>query len=81
MAGLVRRIPSWQVFPGCSGTKDPEDTVHNIPIIPSFSTTPVLTDGRGNMGSDDLPLFVGEFHMFCFPRSLFWLIFGAIIVS
>ena len=64
MAGLIWRVPSWEILPGCAGTQDPEYAVQNIARIAvgpaSNASLRRLLDGKQR--PQKRPLFIGEVH-------------------
>jgi hypothetical protein len=63
VAGLIRRVASWEVFTGCSGAKYPEDAVEDISGVSPGSSPTIFSARRfRNERLQQLPLLVGEIH-------------------
>ena len=62
MTGLIGRITTRQVVPGCAGAQNPEDTVqHRSRILPR-SASPIVPAFRTKQRFEQRPLGVGEVH-------------------
>jgi hypothetical protein len=63
VAGLVRWVAFWEVFPGRSCAKYPEDAVQDIARIFGRSSPAIFPARRlGDERLEYLPLLVGEVH-------------------
>ena len=63
MAGLVRRVPVWQILPASSGSKHPEDATENVArIAPRPASAIVAPWESWDQGGQQLPLLVRKVH-------------------
>ena len=63
MTGLVRGIAGGQIFPGCAGAHDPENSVQDIARIPPRSTPAIAPQARlGQQRREHEPLRIRELH-------------------
>ena len=63
VTGLIRRIATRKIFPGSSGSKNPQDAIEHIPRItprPPPAIAPLLRLRQKRL--NELPLFFGEIH-------------------
>jgi hypothetical protein len=69
MTGLIRRITIRQILPGCSRPQNPQHPIQHRSRIPWWSPFPIRTSWFHKGPFQNLPLGIGQIHLFVRARN------------